>query len=156
MAFAIGPPGEAIETRMTRFASSAARPQLPRGLYWCPRCSEPRGTTADGGVSACWCSGFVCNGCGGPERRPITAYYDATTAAWRHVPHDALAAHRCRLAPGEPPRGTGWTRLEPDPDVLMYQEAVTEFALEVMADNDAVDLVDGDRTVGRVRVSRPS
>jgi hypothetical protein len=106
-----------------------ARP-LPPGLRICETCGEARGRTPRGPVSACYCSGLVCNRCGGRARRPITDYYDHRDGSWWHVPYFGLGTHRCELAPGEAPRGTGWTRLEPDPDVREYQQAVTRLALE--------------------------
>lgn len=65
--------------------------------------------------------------------RPITDYYDRRRGAWWHVPWFAVMGHRCRLGPGEAPRGTGWTHLERDPDVVAYQEAVNQLALAELA-----------------------
>jgi hypothetical protein len=146
---------------MSRSTDRAAARPLPRGLRICPDCGEARGTTPAGWVSACWCSGLVCNRCGGRARRPITDYYDLRDGRWWHVPYFALAIHRCELAPGEPPKGSGWTRLEPDPDVVAYQEATTRLALAELADDDEIDVVDGDRPlglvpVGRIRGDRPN
>jgi hypothetical protein len=139
---------------MSRSTSRAAARPLPPGLRICPTCREARGTTPDGRVSACFCSGLVCNRCGEGRHRPITDYYDLRDGTWVHVPYFGLMAHTCRLAPGEAPRGTGWTRLEPDPDVLAYQEAVTRLALSVFGDGAELDVVDGERPVGRVRMGR--
>ena len=131
----------------------SARP-LPLGLRLCPNCDEARGTTPDGQVSACFCSGLVCHRCGQRVRRPITDYFDASDGNWCHVPYFALLVHRSGCAPRSTSTDDGWTRLAPDPDVLTYQEAVTRLALSELHEGDEVDLVDGDRRIGRSRVDR--
>ena len=141
---------------MSRHHDRAAAHPLPLGLRICDTCGEARGTTPGGRVSACFCSGLVCNRCDEPRRRPITDYFDLREGTWVHVPYFALMAHACRLAPGEAPHGSGWTRLEPDPDVIAYQEAMTRFVLEAMGPDTEVDIVEQDRYVGRTRPGRHS
>jgi hypothetical protein len=51
-------------------APAAARPSDLPGLRRGPR------TTTDGRVSACCCSGAICNRCGARARRPTTVYCD--------------------------------------------------------------------------------
>ena len=140
---------------MSRSTDGATARPLPRGLRTCPDCGEIRGTTTRGSVSACYCSGLVCNRCGGRERRPITDFYDPHDRRWWHVPYFNLMAHRCKLRPGEPPHGEGWTTLEPDPDVLVYQEAATRLALSVLEEGDVLDVVKGDQRIGFIPVGRP-
>ena len=114
---------------MSRSAARAAARPLPPGLCICSTCGEARGTTREGRVSACYCSGAVCNRCGTRARRPISDYWDRRAGRWWHVPWFGLMAHTCRLAPGEAPRGSGWTMLQPDPEVVAHQEAVTRATL---------------------------
>jgi hypothetical protein len=125
---------------------------LPAGLRICRTCHEARGTDQDGDVSACFCSGLICNACGARARRPITDYYDWRDGTWTHVPYFGLMAHRCRLKPGEEPNGSGWTRLEPAPEVLAYQEGVTRLALAALEPGDEIEMVAGDRSIGNSRL----
>ena len=125
---------------------------LPAGLRICRTCHEARGTDPDGDVSACYCSGLICNACGARARRPITDYYDWRDGMWWHVPYFGLMGHRCRFKPGEQPRGTGWTSLEPDPDVVAYQDLVTRLTWASLGPDVELDVVDGDRYVGRARL----
>jgi len=125
---------------------------LPVGLRICETCGDPRGTTPDGAVAACWCSGLVCNRCGGRARRPITDYFDPKSGSWVHVPYFSLMAHRCVVPPGRTPGPKGWTHLTPDPDVVAYQEAVTELALAELRAGDELEIVDEDRLVGQTRL----
>jgi hypothetical protein len=141
---------------MSRHHDRAAARPLPPGLRICERCGDARGTTPDGRVSACYCSGLVCNRCGERRHRPITDYYDLRDGTWTHVPSFALMAHTCRPAPGEVPHGTGWTHLQPDPDVLAYQAEVTRQTLAELGAGPAIDLVDEDRQPGRARPGRTS
>jgi len=141
---------------MSRSTDRATARPLPRGLRICPDCGEVRGTTTRGSVSACYCSGLICNRCGGRERRPITDYYDPQDRRWWHVPYFALMAHRCKLRPGEAPREKSWTSLEPDPDVVAYQEAVTRLTLARLGKGDELDLVEGDRHLDTVPFGRPN
>ena len=138
---------------MSRSTDHAGARPLPAGLRLCPDCGEARGTTPDGEVSACYCSGLACNRCGGRERRPITDYYDWREGDWTHVAYFNLMRHRCTLRPGEAPRGTGWTSLPPDPDVVALQELMTRLALESMGPDDELDVVSGDRPLGRTRLA---
>lgn len=139
----------------TNHDGTAGRP-LPPGLRICETCGVVRGTSADGSASACYCSGLVCKRCGGRARRPITDYYDPVAGHWWHVPYFHLRGHRCDLAPGDAPSRAGWTSLQPDPDVLGYQRAMTELALSLMDEDTELDIVDGDRPLGRMRLGRPS
>ena len=140
---------------MSRSTTRAAACPLPPGLRICPTCREARGTTPDGMVSACFCSGLVCNRCGERARRPITDYFDRRDGGWWHVSWFGVMGHTCRLRPGEEPRGAGWTHLERDPDVVAYQEAVTRLALAEIddgpEDRHAPDTVDADRTADPAR-----
>lgn len=113
---------------MSRTRSRVPARPLPPGLRICPTCREARGTTPDGMVSACYCSGLVCNGCGSRARRPISDYFDRRDGRWWHVPWFGVMGHRCRLGPGEAAKGKGWTHLERDPDLVAYQDAVTRLA----------------------------
>jgi hypothetical protein len=89
-----------------------------------------RGVSTEGRVSACYCSGLVCNRCGGRVRRPISDYYDPADGGWWHVPYFYKMVHRCDLAPGEVAKGSGWTTLDPAPEVRAYQEALTRWTLK--------------------------
>lgn len=140
---------------MSRYRDRAPARPLPAGLRICSTCREVRGTTPDGAVSACFCSGLICNRCGERRRRPITDYYDWRDGEWWHTPWFMLMGHRCRLKPGEAPRGTGWTHLEPDPDVHAYQEVVTRLALPEKELRHA-ERVAEDRSSGVVRVEPES
>jgi hypothetical protein len=122
---------------------ASVRP-LPVGLRICKACEEVRGTTPAGDVSACYCSGMVCNRCDGRVRRPITNYYDARSATWVHVPFFHLLSHRCRLVEGDPREVAEqrWTTLEPDPDVIAYQNAVTRMTFRMMGIDREIDAVD--------------
>jgi hypothetical protein len=130
----------------------SARP-LPEGLRICETCGAARGTTPWGVVSACWCSGLICNGCGGRAHRPITDYYDIELGDWLHVPYFALGGHRCVVPEGRMPGPRGWTQLTPDPDVLACQEATTKLALARLGPEDVIEVVDGDTVIGPVRLA---
>ena len=132
---------------------AAARP-LPIGLRICQTCREVRGVTPDGAVSACFCSGLICHRCGERVRRPITDYYDRGAGHWWHVPYFHQAGHRCTLGPGEEPRGSGWTVLEPAPEVRAYQEARTAWTLPHMAPDAELDIFDGDRRLPTLAPTR--
>jgi hypothetical protein len=140
---------------MSKHDRASERP-LPRGLRTCETCREVRGTSADGRVSACYCSGLICNRCGARVRRPITDYYDPADGKWWHIAYFHQMGHRCQLAPGEAPKGIGWTYLEPAPEVRAYQAALTRWTLEHMAPDAELDIVDGDRRIGTVRPGRLS
>lgn len=123
-----------------------ARPPLPDGLRWCETCGEPRGATPAGRVSACYCSGLICNRCDERIRRPISDYYEVSTPSrgadagvpigrWWHVPWFALQGHSSSCSRTHP-EADGFTTLEPDPDVRAYQEAITRRSLEQMRRND--------------------
>ena len=100
---------------------------LPSGLYICETCREPRGTTDEGLVSACYCSGVICERCGGRRRRPISDYYSLEAECWAHVPYFALMGHRCPPnAEVDGPRR--WKILKPDADVRTCQETSTQLA----------------------------
>jgi len=124
---------------------------LPAGLRICRTCHEVRGTDSDGDVSACYCSGLICNACGARARRPITDYYDWRDGMWWHVPYFGLMGHRCKLKSGEKPGGTGWTDLGPDPEVVAYQEFVTRLALGTLDPGDQIDTIEGKRLIGGMR-----
>jgi hypothetical protein len=144
---------------MSRSTSRAAARPLPPGLRICPTFPEARGATSDGRVSACFCSGLVCNRCGGRAHRPITDYFDRRDGAWVHVPWFGVMVHGCRLRPGEEPHGTGWTHLERDPDVVARQEAVTRLALAELGEAmspEELDDCDVDRRTRRALVDPPS
>ena len=100
---------------MSRSTDRATARPLPRGLRTCPDCGEVRGTTTRGSVSACYCSGLVCNRCGGRERRPITDYYDPHDRRWWHVPYFNLmrAPLSARTWRGSARRGLDDARARP-------------------------------------------
>jgi hypothetical protein len=104
---------------------------LPLGLRVCETCGGARGTSPDGGVSACYCSGVECLWCGKVMRRPISDYYDRRDRKWWHVSYYSQMAHSCP-APAERRVGTQWRTRAPDPDVRTYQEATTELAWELV------------------------
>ena len=108
---------------------------LPKGLRLCETCGEACGTTREGRVSACFCSGDECTWCGIVIRRPITDTYDHRDGRWSHVPFFNEMTHRCQ-APAERRVGRQWHSRTPDPDVRRYQEAMTELAWAVIADDD--------------------
>ena len=141
---------------MTRNHDRVAARPLPRGLRICATCGEARGRTPRGRVSACYCSGLICNRCGEPRHRPITDYYDYRGRTWTHVPWFGLMAHTCRLEPGEAPHGTGWTHLEPDPEVIADQAETTRIALAEMEARLALQRAGEDRDADRVKPGHPS
>jgi hypothetical protein len=123
-----------------------ALPTLPEGLRWCEVCGEPRGRTPDGRVSACWCSGLICNRCDERIRRPISDFYDAggPSGRWWHVSWFEAQGHTFACARTHP-EATGFVTLEPDPDVRAYQEAMTRRSLAEMDRNrEARDALDDD------------
>jgi len=141
---------------MSRHQDRAAARPLPPGLRICDHCGEARGSTPGGRVAACFCSGVICNRCGERRHRPITDLYDLCRGVWVHIPYFALMAHTCNLAPGEAPHGTGWTHLQPDPEVLAHP---VEASSQALAETEAwvvLDLIEAARSVGHVRPARPN
>lgn len=134
----------------------AGGPPLPPGLKVCSVCREVRGLTADGRVSACPCSGLVCNRCGGRARRPVTDYYDPSDGQWWHVPYFVLMGHRCQPGSEAAAGRTGWTALPPAPEVVAYQEVMTSLSLALIGPDTELDLIEDDQPFGRLRLGRPS
>lgn len=91
----------------TAHATDECRTILPEGLYYCDKCGQVSGVTADGRKSTCLCEGILCSRCGQEHvRRPLTDYYDATEKRWLHIPSFATISlcQKCRKAesPREP------------------------------------------------------
>ena len=82
------------------------RHPLPTGLFICPDCFEPRGTTPTGQRSTCLCEGVRCNWCGHVGHRPISNYYDLDEGEWLHTPSFGFMGHSCKtvMNPGIEPR----------------------------------------------------
>jgi hypothetical protein len=126
-------PPEPLSRRLIRIVTLRPDPDadLPPGLRTCPECGEARGTSTQGRVSSCYCSGAVCEGCGAKERRPVSDYFHRRDGIWIHVPYFALMGH----PGGTCPQTLGprrWRIREPASEVRDYQEAVTRMTLDEM------------------------
>ena len=123
---------------MTTTTSGREDDRLPWGLHICETCGEARGRTPDGMVSACYCSGIVCNWCGRRFHRPISDYWSQPDGVWVHVPYFGFSGCGCSTPP-EGYDGPKLTHLPKAKEVTEASEALTRRTLEWAATLDEVD-----------------
>ncbi len=111
---------------------------LPWGLHICEVCGEARGRTPDGLVSACYCSGIVCNWCGRRFHRPVSNHWSVPDGPWVHVPYFGFQGCRCSTPP-EGYDGPKFTHLPKADEVTEASEELTRQTLEWAATLDEMD-----------------
>ena len=95
-------------------------------------------------VSACYCSGIVCNWCGRRFHRPISDYWSLPDRVWVHVPWFGFQGCGCSTPP-DGYEGPKLTHLPRADEVRQAAEALTRWTMgqaEAIADEAADETAD--------------